>query len=137
MENWKVFKELPWHTGRPDRRGFYTAAEVGTTKWLVSDLGNVKREHYDSKGELKSSFPVNQHWKGRKDATHKLLGIPTGEYVNRVVATQWVPNPNGYKYLEYINGDKADNSAQNLRWIEKPCRANYTRGKNKPKKENI
>jgi hypothetical protein len=134
MENWRVFKETPWRYGRPDRRGGYHAMEIGTTKWLVSDLGNIKREHYLPDGTLKSSFDVVQHWKGRKDATHKLLGIPTGEYVNRIVATQWVPNPEGYKYLEYIDGDKSNNSAVNLRWCLKPCRVNYPV---KPKKEKI
>jgi hypothetical protein len=122
MENWKVFKEHDWQVGRPDRDGTFIKISVGTTKWLVSDLGNVKREHYNEEGVLKSTFDVKQHWKGRKDSTFKLLGIPTGEYVNRLVAIQFVANPEGYKYVEHIDGDRENNTADNLRWTNKPRR---------------
>jgi len=50
MENWKVFKEHDWQVGRPDRDGTFVKISVGTTKWLVSDHGNVKREHYNEEG---------------------------------------------------------------------------------------
>ena len=122
MENWKVFKEHDWQVGRPDRDGSFIKLSVGLTKWLVSDLGNVKREHYAEDGTLKKSFEIKQHWKGRKDGNYKLLGIPTGEYVNRLVAIQFVENPNGYKYVEHVDGNREDNRAENLQWTNKPFR---------------
>lgn len=126
MENWKVFKEHDWQVGRPDRDGTFVKISVGTTKWLVSDQGNVKREHYNEEGVLKTSFDVKQHWKGRKDGNYKLLGIPTGEYVNRLVAIQFVENPEGHKYVEHIDGDRENNTADNLRWTNKPRRQKGT-----------
>ena len=120
MENWKVFKEHDWQVGRPDRDGSFIKLSVGLTKWLVSDQGNVKREHYSEDGTLKKSFEIKQHWKGRKDGNYKLLGIPTGEYVNRLVALQFVENPEGLRFVIHINGDREDNSASNLIWSKHP-----------------
>jgi hypothetical protein len=39
-------------------------------------------------------------------------------YPHREVAKAFVPNPNGYKYVEHIDGDTTNNHATNLRWVE-------------------
>ena len=108
MEQWKTFKELPWiQNGRKETRTF------GTTKWSVSDHGNVKREYFDQNGILVKAHEVHQHWKGR---TKKYLCIPTGEYVHRLVAQHFIPNPNGYKIVLFQNLDLTDLKATNLMW---------------------
>ena len=38
--------------------------------------------------------------------------------MHRVVATCWVDNPVAAKYVHHINGDKADNRADNLEWMQ-------------------
>ena len=45
------------------------------------------------------------------------LGIGRQRLMHRVVATCWVPNPTGAKLVHHINGDKADNRADNLEWM--------------------
>lgn len=37
--------------------------------------------------------------------------------VHRLVADTWMPNPNHYKEVNHINGDKDDNSVENLEWV--------------------
>ena len=38
------------------------------------------------------------------------------EYVHRIVASKFVPNPHNYSYVNHIDGDKANNCATNLEW---------------------
>lgn len=38
-------------------------------------------------------------------------------YVHRIVATSFLDNPNGYKYVDHINTVRHDNRAENLRWV--------------------
>ena len=36
--------------------------------------------------------------------------------VHRLVSETWIPNPNHHKQVNHINGDKDDNSVENLEW---------------------
>ena len=38
--------------------------------------------------------------------------------MHRAVAFCWIPNPTGAKYVHHKNGDKADNRADNLEWMQ-------------------
>lgn len=50
--------------------------------------------------------------------------------VHRLVATMWIPNPNGYATIDHINGNKKDNSVENLEWVtlEENIRRGYETG---------
>jgi hypothetical protein len=112
MENgikleWKTFRVLDWK--RPVRNGGVVI--LGINEWQVSMDGQVKLVSRDTFGEVKLEKSVNLHWKGR---TLKFLGIPTGQYVHRLVADAWIPNPQGLKNVKHINGDRTDNRLENL-----------------------
>lgn len=36
--------------------------------------------------------------------------------VHRLVAKAFIPNPNGYKYIDHIDGNPSNNNVSNLRW---------------------
>ena len=39
-------------------------------------------------------------------------------YLHELVAVAFVSNPNGFKKVKHINGDKSCNRADNLEWVE-------------------
>lgn len=38
-------------------------------------------------------------------------------YVHRLIAETWLENPNNYKYVRHIDGDKTNNNVNNLQWM--------------------
>ena len=41
-------------------------------------------------------------------------------YIHRLVAEHFIPNPEHYRFVEHIDGDRTNNSVKNLRW----CKSN-------------
>lgn len=44
-------------------------------------------------------------------------GISKCVLIHRLVATAFVPNPNGYEEIDHIDGNKQNNHADNLEWV--------------------
>ena len=58
-------------------------------------------------------------------------------YVHRLVATAFLPNPNGLKEINHINENKADNRAVNLEWCTHAENCEYgTRNKRAAENHN-
>lgn len=67
----------------------------------------------------------------------KLNGITT--ILHRLLAIQFVPNPENKVNVIHIDGDKLNNDISNLRWANKSemCLQSYTNGTNPPKTSNV
>lgn len=79
------------------------------TNYSVSDSGEIRN---DTTGKFlkvtdKGTVQIQVNGKG------------TNRRVARIVATAFIPNPNNYEYVIYINGDSTDNRIENLKWISK------------------
>ena len=75
----------------------------------VSNKGNVVSYKSGSCYPLKVNHTNNGY---------QVVGAVSGssKLVHRLVADTWIPNPNHYKEVNHINGDKDDNSVENLEW---------------------
>lgn len=114
MENWKQFKTTVWN--RPDRRG--GTVLKGECKWMVSDEGNFKRTYWTFEGQFMREEPVNIYFKGGRNRDgFNYPCLPTGEYVHRVIAQTFIPNPEDKRCVNHINGMKHDNRLVNLEWV--------------------
>lgn len=38
-------------------------------------------------------------------------------FVHRLVANKYIPNPHNFEQVNYIDGDKSNNSVKNLEWV--------------------
>lgn len=76
---------------------------------FVTQEGEVYRR-YDN-GQIKEviSQLVNGY--------HKIVVGGEHHYVHRLVAKAYVPNKDGKPYIDHVNGDRTDNSPENLQWV--------------------
>lgn len=80
-------------------------------KYEVSNYGNV-RNKMNGKfviGDVNNFgyYRVKLYSKGRSERFFR----------HRLVATHFIPNPNGCKFVNHIDGDKSNNSVFNLEWV--------------------
>jgi hypothetical protein len=95
-----------------------THEEIPTGSW--EDL--VVNSNY----EINTDYPYRIRKKDNqrliKEFNHHegYVGINIGDkllYKHKIVAKQWLPNPNGLKEIDHRNRNTSDNHLSNLRWV--------------------
>ena len=75
----------------------------------VSNKGNVVSNRRGAPYPLKVCHT--------SDGYQRVGGGSSALLVHRLVAETWIDNPHHYKEVNHINGDKDDNSVENLEWV--------------------
>lgn len=72
-----------------------------------------------------------------KHTGHILLGQPNGKgylrvsiggelkFIHRLVAEKYIPNPNNYEQINHKDGNKLNNSVENLEWVTNQQNRNH------------
>ena len=89
--------------------------------YQVSNLGRVRSFHKWNDG--KSCRILRQSKSAKGYMFVDLLGDT--RRVHRLVATCFLPNPNGHTQVNHINENKADNRSDNLEWCSAKYNMNY------------
>lgn len=88
--------------------------------YAVTSCGKVWS--YRSKRFLKPSWSHSnsgKDWEGYLQVTLMKDGKKHYMKVHRAVALTYIPNPNNLPETDHINGDRRNNSVNNLQWITK------------------
>ena len=126
-EQFKQFKGSVINYRIPTSKGQLTEC-VGTSEWWISDHGQVILKHFREDGSLIKVKTVNQFWKGRVGSP-KMLGIPTGEYVHRLVAQHFMENPTQLRFVRHIDENRENNHVDNLEWTSSANRPTVQQGR--------
>ena len=89
-------------------------------KMIVTSTGRIFRRYpvcrkYPEKGF--TGFREVKPWLGLGYLQVNLSVIRNPQYVHRLVAEAFIPNPENKPAVDHINGNKLDNRIENLRWV--------------------
>ena len=88
----------------------------------VSDKGNVRSvSHMTRDGRFWKGRPIGKHPSGKGYLVAVLSndGVYRREYIHRLVAKAFLPNPEDKPEVNHIDGNKHNNSVSNLEWVTK------------------
>lgn len=116
----------------PDEDDYFTYNEmkacylrcVGAPDYFVTVVGDVYREYFNGKVKRMNQIFVNGKWA----VTTSTNCLVRRFLVHNLVAKCFVPNPNGYRSVVFIDGDANNLKANNLEWAERRIQTEKQKG---------
>lgn len=100
IEETEVWKDVKGY------EGFYQVSNLGRVKSLPRN-GTVKRER------ILTPHRVG----GYLHAELNMRGVHKGKKIHRLVAEAFIPNPDNKREVNHIDGNKHNNTVENLEWV--------------------
>jgi len=80
--------------------GLYQINKEGV---IINKHNRIMKSYVETDGYVR--IPLTKNNKQKKYQLHRLIAL------------QFIPNPNNYDYIDHIDNNKQNNSIENLRWI--------------------
>lgn len=104
--------------------------------YQVSNLGRVKSLQREVNNTHCSKRTINEAILSVKRESHQYNYVTLHRnnkgkraYIHRLVAQEFIPNPNNYSEVNHKNEIKKDNRVENLEWCSRKYNINYGTGK--------
>ncbi len=112
QQNWRDCTENDFF----EIKGYEGHYEINTSG-VIHSLERTKKGRFNNIAKEKGCTKKNslatigyRHVNLYKDGKYKTL------YVHRILAETFLPNPNNYKYINHLDGNKDNNLLDNLEW---------------------
>ena len=130
-----------WHDEKlPDEHEIWKDIKGYEGLYKISNFGRIIRLQYIRRNILTKRVSIYKlHFikpilqKGYLSCSLSKNGVIKRFRLHRLIAINFIPNPNGYKVVNHIDGNKINNSLKNLEWctIADNNRHAYRTGLNK------
>lgn len=109
----------------PGYEGLYQASNLGRVKSLARNM-----VEFHKATRYVRNYPERILSQGDDGNGYKLCWLSKGGKgksirTHRLIALAFLPNPNGFRYVNHKDENKSNNNVDNLEWCTPLCNANY------------
>lgn len=102
-----------------DIKGYedYQVSEFGSVRRKERQVRSVVPQHKGFRILREKMCAITDNGRGYKLVSFKINGLRKNHYVHRLVAENFLQNPNNLSQVNHIDGNKANNAVWNLEWV--------------------